>query len=65
MAWGNEGEEDFRSRSCPNELKPHIIWVGGFKSSPRAAVWDGISAPSALFLRVTGGLVPVMIARRG
>lgn len=52
--------------SCPDALKPHIIWVWGFKSSPRAAVWDdSISAPSALFLQVMGGLVPVMIARRG
>lgn len=65
MAWGKEGKEDFRRRSCPNDLKPPHYLVGGFKSSPRAAVWDGISAPSALFLQVTGGLVPVMIARRG
>lgn len=23
-AWGNEGKEDFRMRSCPDGLKPHL-----------------------------------------
>lgn len=47
IGWGdsNEGKEDFRRRFCPDGLKPHIIWVGGFKSSPRAAVWMAAFQP--------------------